>query len=275
MNKAFIDESEEECQDRKQRIARSFSRSASSYDMNAGMQRDAADHLLGDIKKSQAKTVLDLGCGTGYCTSILNQALPEANIICMDIAEGMLHQSRSRLDEAQNTFICGDAEALPFAKDSLDLVVSSLTIQWCENLSILFNDIFRALRPGGKLYFSSLGDSTLLELKNAWREIDNAVHVNNFIETVEVDAFLKKAGFTFLEKESNSVCRYYPEPLEVFRELKGLGAHNVNAGQPSGLTGKQKLKQLINILESSKVPGKGIGITFELFYRKLVKQEMV
>src|SRR5690606_3582899 len=101
---------------------------------------------------------------------------PQATVVGVDIAEGMLRHARDRVTE-QACWVGGDGECLPLRNHCADVIFSSLAIQWCEQLPQLFTELWRVLKPGGQLLFSTLGPNTLHELKMAWQTIDGYVHV--------------------------------------------------------------------------------------------------
>ncbi|MFC6669643.1 methyltransferase domain-containing protein [Marinobacterium aestuariivivens] len=139
MNAALLD---------KHRIAESFSRAAVSYDDAAELQRQVGHRLLELIPPSEPGTLLDLGSGTGYFTPLLRSRFPGSTLISLDLAHGMLEYARRHRPGEGTAWVCGDAEQLPLASGSLDLVFSSLAIQWCEQPDRLFAEIARVLRPG-------------------------------------------------------------------------------------------------------------------------------
>jgi malonyl-CoA O-methyltransferase len=255
----------------KRRIAQSFSRAAASYDAVASLQRDVGAHLLKEIEPAPTiKAVLDLGCGTGHFSAQLMQKFPSADVIGLDIAEGMLQiaRSRDRTQAPRNQsalWICSDAEQLPLQSESVALIFSSLAIQWCDNLSRLFAELYRVLQPGGVLAFSTLGPNTLHELKSAWQQVDGYVHVNRFQPASTIQQSLTEAGFALENWQAENRVLFFPRLVDLTRELKALGAHNINRGQASGLTGRGKLEALKNGYEHYREPG-GLPATYEVFY---------
>ena len=171
----------------KTKIARSFSRSAAGYDAVAHLQRKMGARLL---SLSPAANVLpsagacvDLGCGTGFFREALEQRYAGQMYLGLDIAEGMLsHQRRQSVYSPVTAvpLVCGDAEQLPLANHSATLLFANLTLQWCAHLRKLLVEAQRVLMPGGYLCFSTLGPETLIELKQAWAQVDDGVHVNHF-----------------------------------------------------------------------------------------------
>jgi malonyl-CoA O-methyltransferase len=255
----------------KNRIAYSFSQAAGSYDEYASLQREVADELITNINNAiQPKRILDLGSGTGYCTEKLKVLFPKAQVVSLDIAEGMLTFAKSR--NVINP-VCADAENLPFIVESFDLIVSSLTVQWCQNYPQLFAELYRILRNGGELYLSSFGPKTLQELRSAWQQIDDYVHVNNFIEVELLKQILAAEGFSELEFQLNMMIRNYPALRNLTKELKSIGAHNMNLGQAKGLGGRRKISKLKSVFESNSSAGDGIPVTYELYSWALRKND--
>ena len=138
----------------KKHVRLAFDRAASSYDAAAVLQKEVATRLIGrlDFIKHQPRSILDLGSGTGYCASLLAKRFHKARIVSLDLAPSMLKLAKKRKGWfSSQRFACGDAEAMPFAEHSFDLVVSSLAIQWCQNLDAVFSEQQRVLRPDGLL----------------------------------------------------------------------------------------------------------------------------
>lgn len=248
---------------KKNRIANSFAQAAITYDKFAVLQRDVADKLLGKINKfKQPERILDLGCGTGYCTKVLKTFFPKAEIISLDIAEGMLVYAKS---QNLTTSVCADAEFLPFTDNSFDLIVSSLAIQWCKSYTKLFDDLHRVLRVDGEIHISTFGPDTLQELKQAWSGLDNYVHVNRFAEMKELEKILIEENYSEIKIEKNKLYRHYGSLKSLTQELKAIGAHNMNQGQAQGLGGRQKVSRLKKNFESNFIPELGIPVTYEVY----------
>ncbi|CAG0911939.1 unnamed protein product, partial [Cyprideis torosa] len=173
------------------------SAAAARYDAAAALQQEVANRLLGrlDYIRHQPATVVDLGAGTGYCSERLLKRYPKSRLLAMDFAEGMLERARKRGRLLRRPLpVCGDARALPVADDSVDLLFSSLMLQWCHPVDEYFGEFNRVLRPGGLLMFSTFGPDTLRELKSAWGEVDKAVHVHNFLDMHDLGDAMVRSG---------------------------------------------------------------------------------
>lgn len=261
----------------KRNVADSFSRAAASYDSVADLQRRVADTLFtklsGSIGQEQQGRILDLGCGTGYSLPVLRPVAE--HLIAMDLAEGMLRFTRDHPERRADNFICGDAEDLPLNDESVDCVFSSLSIQWCENIAAVFSELYRVLKPGGRALLSTLGPATLHELRGAWQAVDARSHVNRFLDAETVQAGLNASGLQLRCWDEQEEILHYNDIRELTAELKQLGAHNVNAGRPGGLTGKQALRGFIDAYESYRNADGLLPASYQLWYLTLEKPELM
>lgn len=227
----------------KRLVAESFSRAATTYDQAAELQRRVGGNLLARLPADFAPVdIIDLGCGTGYFSRALATRCQQP-VLGLDLAEGMLRHAREHSPE-QAGWVAADAEALPLRSESQDLIFSSLALQWCPQLQLALAEAWRVLRPGGCLAFNTLLEGSLHELREAWRAVDDHVHVNRFMPRVELEALLGAAGFATWGYEVEQHVLYYPRLAELTRELKALGAHNINPGRPNGLGGAVRLRKL-------------------------------
>ncbi|WP_323813995.1 malonyl-ACP O-methyltransferase BioC [Cellvibrio sp. NN19] len=249
----------------KQKVAQSFSRAAATYDSVAQLQRDIGAQLSEGLPTElpENSVVLDLGSGTGYFTRQLSACYQSSQVIGLDIAEGMLNYAASQ--QASASWLCADAESLPLADNSIDIIFSSLAIQWCSNLAQLMKELARVLKPDGKIYIATLGPKTLHELKAAWQQVDDYVHVNQFQSVQQLTDALDQASFSQRQIQQENRTLYYEQLNELTRELKSLGAHNVNAGKPDGLTGRARVLAFKNAYESFRAL-QGLPATYDVIY---------
>lgn len=253
------------------RVARSFGRAVQSYDRHARLQRDIADQLAARIMVASAQDILDIGSGTGYCGQRLRPRFPAAGFTNFDLSASMLAYDRRNDADRKQNWVCGDAQSLPFADNTFDLVVSSLTLQWCQAPERFFAGLYRVLKPGGRAWISTLAERTLEELRSSWAEVDDYVHVNSFLSVHELGTAIASAPFASVATENRQVCYHYDSLVDLARELKGIGANNLNAGQASGLTGKRKLQQLRLAFEKHRIAGTGIPVTYDLVFISVEK----
>jgi malonyl-CoA O-methyltransferase len=253
-------------------VRRSFEQAVADYDEAAVLQREVANRLIErlSLMKLQPKVVLDAGAGTGYATLALARRYPEARVIALDLAHGMACQVRSRFGFFARRFkghgfVCGDVERLPLADASVDLVFSNLTLQWCNPLDGAFAEFRRVLRPGGLLLFSSMGPDTLKELRASWSVADSEVHVNTFLDMHDVGDALVRARLADPVMDVEHLTVTFSEVEQLLRDLKAIGAHNVNAGRPRGLTGRHRYVAMKNAYERYRRDGV-LPATYEVVY---------
>jgi len=237
---------------------RSFEQAASGYDRAAVLQQEVARRLLERLALMtiRPRRVLDLGCGTGQCIAGLMARYKTADVVALDIAAPMLNNARRRGRWLRKPdCICGDAEQLPLADNSIDLVFSNLMLQWCLDLGRVFNEVQRVLRPGGLLLFTSFGPDTLQELRASWARVDGYSHVNTFQDMHDVGDALLRARFADPVMDVERLTLTYPDVWQLMRELKQIGAHNVTAGRPRGLTGRSRMRALVQAYEGYRCEG--------------------
>lgn len=264
-------------------VRRAFDHAAASYDAHAVLQREVCDRLLErlDFMAVQPARVLDIGTGTGYGLAHLRSRYAEAEMCALDIAPAMLKAARSRLPQpgwAQRALarfappasrlthlMCADMERLPLASSSTNLVWSSLALQWAHDLEATLKGVHRVLAPGGLLMFATFGPDTLKELRAAFSAIDDAPHVNRFIDLHDIGDMLIHAGFASPVMEMDMLTLTYSDLKSLMRDLKGIGAHNAAATRKRGLLGKSAWSRLEQAYESNRSEGR-LPATFEVIY---------
>lgn len=255
----------------KSAVADSFSRAATRYDSVAQLQRDVGNELLRELADlpTAPEHVLDLGSGTGYFYPHLRERFPGATYTGLDLAEGMVRHARAHHSAADN-WLVADAEALPLAAGSVDLVFSSLALQWCYRPELLFAELARVLRPGGRCVFTSLGPDTLRELRSAWAAVDEHRHVNRFLPAADLESATARLPGVALRLRTRPYRMEYRQVRELLDELKALGAHNVNRARPSGLTGRRALQGMLRAYESFREAGL-LPASYEVYFGVLEK----
>ncbi|GLT19312.1 malonyl-[acyl-carrier protein] O-methyltransferase [Vibrio zhanjiangensis] len=223
----------------KSAIAVAFGKAADTYDSHAAFQREVGARLLKLLPEDmRGKTVLDLGCGTGYFAALLRDR--GARVVCCDLSEKMLDKARQRCGLTNMQYHQGDAESLPFGDRSIDVVFSSLALQWCNDLSGPLREMRRVLKPDGTIYFSTLLDGSLHELKQSWNVADKYQHVNDFHTLDQIKIALAQAGCHCHQLDLPTITVWYDSAFSLMRDLKGIGANYVS-GRSNGLTNRSML----------------------------------
>ena len=101
-------------------------------------------------KMLQPVRILETAAGTGIVTAALHAALPDAEIVATDLNQAMLDIAAERITSDKINFSQADAQALPFADDSFDLVVCQFGVMFYPDKVTANAEARRVLRPGGR-----------------------------------------------------------------------------------------------------------------------------
>jgi malonyl-CoA O-methyltransferase len=247
---------------------RAFNRAATTYDAVAELQYEIGDRLIErlDYVRLQPARILDLGAGTGFFSAALLKRYRKADIVALDVAENMLRQVQGRGGWFRKPrCVCADAETLPFADDSFQLIFSNLMLQWSVDLEKTFQELRRVLAPGGLLMFTTFGPDTLMELRASWEKVDGFTHVNTFIDMHDVGDSLVNTRWAEPVMDSERITVTYRQLDRLMQDLKQIGAHNVTRGRPAGLTGRRRMQQLADAYEHFRENGV-LPASYEVVY---------
>ena len=255
------------------RVRRAFDRAAESYEQFAVLQNEVCSRLLEklEVVKIQPQMILDMGAGTGAALPSLYHRYKKAQLVALDLSENMLDKCRrhGRFFRSPH-LVCADIEQLPFADNSFDLVFSSLSMQWCNDINAALLEVKRVLKPGGLFVFSTFGPDTLKELRRSWAMVDGANHVNQFIDMHDIGDALLSYGYAEPVMEAEFLTLTYHSVEEIMRDLKAIGANvtadkGPNAQVVKGLSGKSVLNNVRLGYEPFRQHGL-LPATYEVIY---------
>ena len=228
-------------------VRRAFSRSARSYDAAAALQHEVEARLLESLDyledpklaRKPPRVVVDLGAGPGRASAAMRKRWPRARVVALDLALPMLREAKSRSGWWRPfDRVCADVRALPFAEGSVDVLFSSLCLQWIEDLPAVFAGFRRVLRPEGVLLVSTFGPDTLYELRDAFAHADAVPHVSPFAAIGQFGDALVHAGFRNPVLDRDTYTTHYPDLPALMRELRAIGATNALQTRRHTLTGR-------------------------------------
>lgn len=236
-----------------------------------------------DLVRVPDGLILDAGCATGTATRALARRLPDAPIVGLDAAAGMVGIARAaaprlarmvaRWKGKSARWIVGEMDALPIKPGSCAMVWSNLELQWQADPATTVGECHRVLRPGGLLMFSTLGPDTLSELRRAYARIDERPRVRRFLDMHDLGDLLVHAGFADPVMDMEILTLTFADAVALLRELKALGSIDTASGIARRLGGKRTRAQLLDALERERRDGR-IPATFEIVYGHAWKPEV-
>ena len=253
----------------KRRIRRLATRAAPHYENAAWLPRQVAAALMEHLQplRIQPARILDAGAGTGICSRLLGRRYPRARIVSLDSSEAMLRSGRKHRWRwlSKQVHACGDADSLPLADASIDLLVSSLMLPSCPLPDAVLAEFRRVLAPGGALMLASLGPDTLWELRESWAAVDRKVHVHAFIDMHDVGDALLRAGFHDVVMDVERFTGHYPDVASLQAEPKRLGLSNAAGGRRKSLTTRASLAAMQAAYEAFR-GGERLPASFEVVF---------
>ena len=160
---------------RKQHVTQAFDRAAAGYDAAAaGLQSVVAGRLARRVlalSPPPEPTVLEIGCGTGLLSRLLMARIQGGIWLMTDLAPAMLAEARRLTTDGRARFQLLDGERPDLPPAGCDLVVSSLAMQWFDDLPAALPRLVALLRPSGRLVFATLGADTFLEWRQAHADL--------------------------------------------------------------------------------------------------------
>jgi len=250
-------------------IADSFSRAAESYDQAAWYQRRVGESALRLVPERMSGTCIDVGAGTGFFTRKLVEYPLFDLVLGIDLAEGMMrfsHQKDTEKMLSLPSWVVGDGESLPLHDHTVDLIYSNMAIQWLAQPELLFSEWRRVLKKQGRIIFSTLLPATLHELASCWEQVDQYQHVNTFTSLAVLEQAVKFSGLNKIYWQRSIDVLQYASLKTLLRELKEVGAHNLNQTRPKGMMGKKKWQQFQEAYELLRSPEGGLPATWHVLY---------
>jgi len=251
-------------------VRRHFSGHAGEYDLYAIVQKRVAASLLTRLPDDVSGPVVDIGTGTGDVAALLRPQLPESMLLVSDLAHDMTKAAVRRLSQALG--VDADARALPFADNSLGLVLSASMYQWIDDLPAAFAECRRVLRPGGYFCFALFGEGTLGELRSVFNRAlevcgsSRPSHFHEFPSLGSVMSALDQAGF-----EAVACCQEMEQDLHAdFRQLmqglKRIGAQNASRQRPAGLFPRRVMQSMAALYRQEYETPAGLPASYCVVY---------
>jgi trans-aconitate 2-methyltransferase len=181
------------------------------------------------------ETVLDAGCGTGRLTAELLRRLPHGRVLALDVSRNMLGTAEEYLKPEfgeRVTFLAADVMNLvaddPTLEKRFDGVFSTATFHWVLDHDQLFENLFRALRPGGWVHAQCGGGPNLARLLQRFEVLAASKKYRwyfagsrspwTYANDSETAERLRRVGFVDVETSLEAAPARF-EKAEAFREF--------------------------------------------------------
>ena len=242
-------------------------RASATFDTADAVHTEARIRLLDRLRlfNISPTSVLDLGSATGKGTTELAALYPQAQIVAIDLSRPMARRTLQRCSDLDSAGpVIGDAEQLPLMENSFDLVFANLLLPWCDPRAV-FAEIGRVLRAGGLTLFTTVGPDTLQEVRRAWREVDNDIHVHGFVDMHDLGDLAVRSGLVEPVMDVDRLQVTYRDPGRLVDDLRACGATNVAYGRRTQLTGAARWQAFCERLAAQRV-GDELSISVELIF---------
>lgn len=204
---------------------------------------------LDDIRREEGfPLALDIGGGSGIVhRAICSDDAFEGEggiggvrkLVVLDSSDGMLHVDDEIPVEGGHRceaykLHADEEDRLPFPDGTFDLVLSSQSLHWVNDLPRLFQEVHRVLKPDGCFIFSMIGGATLPELRISLtlaemeREGGVGVHVGPYVELSDVGSLMQNAGFALPTIDVDTVKISYPNAAVLMEHLQRMGEGNAS-----------------------------------------------
>lgn len=233
-------------------LARRFSRGAEAYAEEALLQQGIAKKLLTLIPSASAYPhILEIGCGTGFLTSLLAERFSSSHIVALDLSAGMLQRASSHYCHLSNVRWL-QANAIHYlSPQKMDLVISSSSLHWLSPLRPIFQKVREDFLDQGPFIFSIMLKGTLGELHSLRHELfPQKVPQAELPSIAEVQTALEEAGFRTQQIVQQTVTEYAPDALSLLWRLHRLGLTGGAFSQGSKPLTRSELSLLVKEYQS-------------------------
>ncbi|KAG2412273.1 hypothetical protein HFD88_009830 [Aspergillus terreus] len=242
-----------------------------------------------DIKR-EFPNVLDLGANSCNIARALTTPNPDpdtpsspplanriSKLTCIDTSPALLYRDadeRFNSELAITRQVVPDLESLPFAPNTFDLVLSSLSIHWINDLPSLLAQVNSMLKPDCPFIAAMFGGDTLFELRTSLQLADMerrggvSPHVSPLADVRDVGGLLNKAGFKMLTVDVEDIVVEFPDTFALMQDLQAMGENNAILHRELGpisrdvLLANEAIYRQLHMEEGAR----GIPATFRLIY---------
>lgn len=235
--------------------------------------------------------VLDLGANSCNIARALVQDNPDPDpampisgplstriteLVAADSSESMLYRDadddfNKKLNITRE--VIDDEETIPYEPGSFDLVMSSMSLHWINDLPGIFTQINNVLKPDCPFIGAMLGGDTLFELRTSLQLAEQerrggmSPRVSPLADVRDMGGLLQKAGFKMLTVDVDDIVVDYPDTFALMQDLQAMGEGNAVLGREMGAIQRDVLLAAEGIYrELHGNPDGSIPATFRVIY---------
>lgn len=196
-------------------IQKRFAKNLDTYNDNAKIQKKMAERLLSFLDRKDFNDILEIGCGTGFLTQLVNDGFNFNTYTANDIVESC--EKYVKEINPKINFIPADIEkAVENSDKKYDLIISNAAFQWVENLESFIKLLVSKLNDGGVLLFSTFGPENFREVNFVLGKTLPYYSANELQEII-------KDYKNIVEQEMHVMA--FKTPKDILKHIKSTGVN--------------------------------------------------
>ena len=196
-------------------IQKRFAKNLDTYNDNAKIQKKMAERLLSFLDRKDFNDILEIGCGTGFLTQLVNEKFSFKTYTANDIVESC--EKYVKEINPKINFIPADIEkAVENSDKKYDLIISNAVFQWVENLESFIKLLVSKLNDGGVLLFSTFGPENFREVNFVLGKTLPYYSANELQEII-------KCYKSVVEQEMHVMA--FKTPKDILKHIKSTGVN--------------------------------------------------
>jgi malonyl-CoA O-methyltransferase len=225
-------------------VTRAFSKACATYQQHARVQAAVGEQLIQHLIaiNHNFSRVVDAGCGSGFITKQLADAIHYQTFYAIDTATSLLQQA-----DLPATVSCTAMNFNDISAASADLIFSNMALHWSHSFAHTIRVMHDALAANGLLAFT-------IPLHGTFAEISGNFSIQKFTTIDAAAALLLDFGFKPLLIRQDTYLDRFPDTVSALRSIKLTGTNYTGSRRCNSLRGKTLLTQLA-ISELSYVIG--------------------
>lgn len=196
-------------------IQKRFAKNLDTYNDNAKIQKKMAERLLSFLDRKDFDDILEIGCGTGFLTQLVNEKFSFKTYTANDIVESC--EKYVKEINPKINFIPADIEkAVENSDKKYDLIISNAVFQWVENLESFIKLLVSKLNDDGVLLFSTFGPENFREVNFVLGKTLPYYSANELQEII-------KGYKSVVEQEMHVMA--FKTPKDILKHIKSTGVN--------------------------------------------------